>query len=335
MKTLLGENKLRWAVIIASTLLISVFFLPFWQITLIAPQYPEGLNMTIWIDKVTGDLRNINILNHYIGMRKIVPNEFPEFKIFGPVFIGLIVTGYLAALVNKKIILRSWVILLFGLAIAAGYDFYRWEYDFGHNLDPDAAIKAEGMTYQPPLIGVKYLLNIEAWSLPGLSGYAVLLATGLSALAMFFDLRDRKTAKKMLATAALSSLLFLQACTATKPSPIDYGKDQCASCKMSITDSRFAAEAVTQKGKTYKFDSIECMHDFKKSANDPKLSLYVTDSANQGRLIRAEKAYFVKASQIHAPMGEPVLAAETLESIQKIKTDTGAPAILEWKDVHP
>ena len=66
-----------------------------------------------------------------------------------------------------ELLLLVWIILFVLFAIAGLVDFYLWGYDYGHNLSDDAAIKVPGMTYQPPLIGTKQLLNITASSWPG------------------------------------------------------------------------------------------------------------------------------------------------------------------------
>jgi hypothetical protein len=74
-------------------------------------------------------------------------------------------------------------------------DFWRWEYDYGHNLDFEhAIIKVPGMTYQPPLIGSKQLLNFTASSWPSLGGIAVGMAFLLGAVALWLTLRARRTA---------------------------------------------------------------------------------------------------------------------------------------------
>ena len=72
------KRSSRLAVAGASLLLLAVYVLPLWRIKLIAPQYPEGLGLQIWVNQITGfkpgDLNNINGLNHYIGMRAIEPD---------------------------------------------------------------------------------------------------------------------------------------------------------------------------------------------------------------------------------------------------------------------
>jgi copper chaperone NosL len=75
-------------------------------------------------------------------------------------------------------------------------DFWRWEYDYGHNLDPNAAIIVPGMAYQPPLIGFKQLLNFGAYSIPDIGGWLFIVSGLLMAAAVFLEFREKKKMKK-------------------------------------------------------------------------------------------------------------------------------------------
>ena len=156
--------------IIGAIALLGTFLSPIWRITLEAPQYPKGVTMYIWINKLSGDepgtLQNINILNHYVGMKMIEPESIPELKYFPMVIIGMSLLGIVFGLINNKKLWISWGILLLILGALGIYDFYLWEYDYGHNLSDEAPIKVPGQAYQPPLIGSKMLLNFNAISYP-------------------------------------------------------------------------------------------------------------------------------------------------------------------------
>ena len=145
--------------------------------------------MQIWISKLTGDLQTINILNHYIGMSPIDENSFKELQIFPLVFGGLAVFGLIVTVFSKRILLYSWTLALIVFSCVALYDFWAWEYKFGHELNPDAAIKMEDMVYQPPLIGEKAFLNIVATSYPDIAGLGMMAAVALSISASVFCLR--------------------------------------------------------------------------------------------------------------------------------------------------
>jgi copper chaperone NosL len=189
------NSKSKLILIIASLILILTFFFPLWSIDLEAPQYPEGIGLKIWINQITGlkpnDLNNINGLNHYIGMKEIVPDAIPELKIMPYIIIFLILFGLVTALVGKRFFIYTWIALFFILAAIGLYDFYMWEYDYGHNLNPHAAIKIPGMAYQPPLIGSKMLLNFNAISLPDISFFILVLVVGLAILALAIDRRTK------------------------------------------------------------------------------------------------------------------------------------------------
>ncbi len=171
-------------------MLIGVYFLPIWEIVLDAPQYPESLQMSIHINRISGDLQTINGLNHYIGMKVIEPESILELKLMPYILALLILFGIVVAMTGKKSLLCAWFALLIITAIAGAIDFYIWEYDYGHNLDPNAIIKVPGMNYQPPLIGTKQLLNFYAQSWPDIGAY---LAFAAGALALFVILRERKS----------------------------------------------------------------------------------------------------------------------------------------------
>jgi copper chaperone NosL len=166
----------RILVAVASVLMIVAFFVPFWQIQMWAPQYPEWLHMKIWLHKITGDIDIINGLNHYIGMKYIKVEMFPEFKVMPYILAGMIGFGLITAIIGKKSFVWTFFIILALAGVAGLVDLYLWGYDYGHNLDPSAAIKVPGMSYQPPLIGSKELLNFIAFSAPDTGGYILAVA---------------------------------------------------------------------------------------------------------------------------------------------------------------
>lgn len=178
---------------IAVLFLASLFLFPIWRITLIAPQYPDGVTMQIHINKIGGDspgtLQNINILNHYVGMKYIEPESIPELKYFPWVITALILLGVIAIGINKPAFYYGWGIIMILVAIAGIYDFYLWEYDYGHNLSANAPIKIPGASFQPPLIGKKDIINFTALSYPSLGG---ILAGASILLALFAGRLSKK-----------------------------------------------------------------------------------------------------------------------------------------------
>lgn len=173
------NNISRIIIALSAVALLSAYFTPLWQILMWAPQYPEGLGMKIWINNLSGSVKLISALNHYIGMRTIEVSMFPEFS-YMIYIVGLIIAiGVVAVVINKRWILFTFFISLCTAGCGALVDFYLWGYDYGHNLNPDAPIKVPGLSYQPPLWGTKQLLNFTTFSGPDTGGWIFIVATGV------------------------------------------------------------------------------------------------------------------------------------------------------------
>ena len=181
----------------AITMLLVIMF-PIWKITLIAPQYPKGLHMYIWVNKIGGSepnvLQNINILNHYIGMKPIKPESIPELQYMQYIIIGISGLAFAMALFNKWKLNLAWLILVAIMGALAIYDFYLWEWDYGHNLNLNAPIRIEGMFYQPPLIGKKVILNFIAISCPMLGALFLFISFISAFLAIYFGIKKKSDA---------------------------------------------------------------------------------------------------------------------------------------------
>lgn len=115
-------------------------------------------------------------------------------------------------------------------------------------------------------------------------------------------------------------ILLFCSCTA-KISPIEYGVDNCDFCKMGIVDNKHASQVVTDKGKNYKFDAIECMLSYKaenEQNQGPYLHVLVSDLVNPGNLIPAEEAVFIISKNIPSPMGAFLSATKTNQEAKKL-----------------
>ncbi|AMO21297.1 hypothetical protein [Flavobacterium columnare] len=174
--------------IIVSGLFMGSVFFPLWQIQLDAPQYPEGLVLRLYADKIGGDVDIINGLNHYIGMATLHTENFFEFTILTSIIVGFGLVSLLLLFLDKKKYVGSFLVLFFLFVILSAIDFYRWNYEYGHNLDPNAAIKVLGMSYQPPLVGYKQLLNFGAYSIPDKGGWMLITA----GIILFFIMINEK-----------------------------------------------------------------------------------------------------------------------------------------------
>ncbi|MCF6308341.1 MAG: hypothetical protein L3J09_10330 [Flavobacteriaceae bacterium] len=193
-------KKSRLLMIIGVLLPLGLFIYPLWNITLEAPQYPIPLGMDIHINKFADmnefDIKNINLMNHYVGMQYI-PETIPEFKIFPIVIITMTIFGLLVAFFANYKWFLAWFILMSLLGIAGMYDFYLWEYDYGHNLDPKAIMKFTNpdgtvMGFQPPLFGTKHILNFIAHSYPRLGAYFLASGMFLTFIAFFVGKNEMK-----------------------------------------------------------------------------------------------------------------------------------------------
>lgn len=129
----------------------------------------------------------------------------------------------------------------------------------------------------------------------------------------------------------LMSVLLLTACQ-SGPEPIAYGTENCYHCKMTISDNRYGAEMVTQKGKVYKFDSIECMAQYlnENEARASSKTLLVTDYKNPGQFIEVNKAAFLQSEQMPSPMGMYLTAFSDNETASQFAAEK-AGKLLTWE----
>lgn len=333
----------RIIVAIASLSLISTFFLPVWFIFLIAPQYPEGLTMNIWLNKITGQVDIINGLNHYIGMKHIKVEMFPEFNYLVYVVGFYILLGLIIAVTGNRKFLFAYLVLTVIGGIAAMYDFYQWGYDYGHNLDPKAAIQIPGLSYQPPLIGHKTLLNFDAYSYPDTGGWVII---GVSAVFFmvwgyeYWKMRKKKTSpvrrsRKVTAAVAAFFILSLSSCKA-QPEPIAYGKDNCAECKMTIMDPKFGGEIITKKGRIFKFDDAHCLVNYIKNGKVKEADIAKTLFINyeQGNeFLDVKSLFFVVSPQLKSPMNSNAASFSTRALADKKANETNG-IVMTWDQLQ-
>ncbi|GJM30666.1 MAG: hypothetical protein DHS20C17_33010 [Cyclobacteriaceae bacterium] len=330
------KKKVDIPFLVASLLLLVLFFVPLWRITLEAPQYPEGISMYIWINKITGDseftLQNINILNHYVGMKYIEPDSIPELKYF-PIIIAIMVAlGVLAAFSSSKLLKRSWVITLILLAVLGIYDFYLWEYDYGHNLSETAPIKVPGMAYQPPLFGSKMLLNFRAESYPHWGGGVIFLSMAIGVISQWIFKRKTQVKGMVSATTLLLMTILLSACS-NKPQALNYEEDSCHSCKMLLIDQRFGSEWISDKGKVYKFDAVECLLDHLSNDLTQTGSIWVTPFNVPKTLVPVESSYFLVSKELPSPMGMYLTAYDSYIAAQDHQNEYGGD-VYNWAQLQ-
>lgn len=329
----------RILVAFASGALIAVYFLPAWRIDLFAPQYPEGLSMYIWINKLSGDVDIINGLNHYIGMKHISAEMFPEFR-FMPLVVGFfMLLGMIAAISGKGKALFTYVILSIIGAAFVPYDLYRWGYKYGHDLDPHAAIQVPGLSYQPPVFGHKRLLNFDAYSFPDIAGWIVFGAGLLVTCVWLWEWWMNKKSKKRISPAVVTIvsaflLISISSCKA-QPQPFTVGKDDCHVCKMGIADLKFGGEILTKKGKVYKFDDVGCMMNFLNSGtlDDKEISQkLIIDYNKPNTFLSAEKTYFLASENLKSPMRSNIAGFVSKDEAQKAQSEKKG-EIVTWNEL--
>lgn len=337
------SNTSRLIIAIGSLALIIVYFLPFWAIYLIAPQYPEGLSMQIWLYQITGQVEIINGLNHYIGMKHIKSEMFPEFKFLPYVFGVYILLGLSVAATGSRKFLIAYLSLLVAGAVAALVDFYMWGYDYGHNLDPAAAIQVPGLSYQPPLIGHKKLLNFDAYSYPDTGGWIVIGVVALFFIVLFIEWRKnfRKnqtkiTRRNIYHSAGVAAVLLFSGCT-PKSEPIVVGKDACVECKMTIADGRFGGEIVTTRGKVYKFDDVHCVAAFLKNRGVELSDIHQTLFVNYlkpNEFVSVKDAEFVLSSKLKSPMNGNAAAFPNKAAAEKQSSAIEGSRVTNWATLY-
>lgn len=318
----------RLLLALVSIALIGCYYLPLWEIDLMAPQYPEGLTIYIWHNDIKGNIDIINGLNHYIGMKHIKVEMFPEFEYLKYIIAAFIAFGLFVSIIGTRLWLKIFCVVVLLGGIIALADFYRWGYDYGHNLDPKAPIQVPGMSYQPPIIGAKDLLNFRAISLPASGGW-ILVAVGLVAFtALFFEWFKNRKVKKALAL-IIPGILFLGSCSNSKPQ-FYFGKENCEYCKMTLMDNKFGVALESDKGRVYKFDDFICMKSYMAEEKPSVSKTFVVLFDKPGEVENGNDAVYGKLPQvIKSPMGSGVGFFSSNESFEKLFGKVGTTGKLQ------
>jgi len=177
--------------VVAALLLLVSIFLPYWKMTLLAPQYPGGLHITAYVNELTGDVAEIDGLNHYIGMRPL--NEAAKLERSVSIF----AIGALALLVVAAIFVHTkWVVLLVLPAILMPVvfllDLQYWLRDFGMNLDETAALSSAIDPFVPKVLGSGMIAQFETVAKPGLGLWLAIAASILCIAGLYFHRKAYK-----------------------------------------------------------------------------------------------------------------------------------------------
>jgi copper chaperone NosL len=327
----------RVLLVLAGIILFGALFFPIWQMELSAPQYPEGLTLYLHANKLAGDVESINGLNHYIGMKTLHTEDFIEFTVLPYIIIFFGILTLASAIIGKKKWAITTLILFVIFGIISLIDFYRWNYNYGHDLSPTAAIKVPGMAYQPPLIGYKQLLNFGVYSIPALGGIIMLTSGLLMAIVViieykFYKLFYKKRAATVVVMAGMMS--FLSCNNTNVPAQIKVNEDICAFCKMTIVDLKFAPQFVTAKGKHYVFDDMNCMIKYAKENVNLNISkMFVPNYLNGTEYLEAQTAFYIEGGDVKSPMNANIAAFKTAAEAEQYAGQLNA-RVIPWKDIN-
>ena len=193
--------RLRVVVVVASVLLVGALFQPLWDITLYSNQYPDGLDVLVrpsgfQAGQGGADLVEINTLNNYIGMKALDQADIPELKWIGVALFGFVLLTFRAAVFGRIGNVVDLFVLFACFGGASFWMFYARLYQYGHNLDPRAAVKVPPFT--PPLFGTRQLANFTVESYPGMAAYLLAVFGAVLVVAILLAWRGAMTARKTL-----------------------------------------------------------------------------------------------------------------------------------------
>ncbi|MEZ5175429.1 MAG: cytochrome C [Acidimicrobiia bacterium] len=198
----LGEQAARyrlpkWMFTAAALLLMVSLLLPYWVLNLKAPQFPDGLQVRAYVNRLEGDVVELEGLNHYVGLK-----SFEDAAVFERSVAIMAVIVFAGLLVAALLIHSRWVLLLvlpgllFPIVFLADLQFWLW--NFGNNLDPRAPLAAAVGEFTPPVFGSAEIAQFDTLALPGLGLILAMIASVLIGVGLWFH---RKAFKPLIDSA--------------------------------------------------------------------------------------------------------------------------------------
>lgn len=176
---------------VAAILLVISILQPYWQLTLHAPQYPQGLTVVAYVNHLEGDVKEIDGLNHYIGMRPL--NEAATFErtisIYGIVVLALLIVAAVY-IHNRWAALLALPALLMPVIFLA--DLQYWLANFGQNLDPTAPLSSSIKPFVPPVLGEGKIAQFSTVAEPGTGLWLAAAASLVILVGLWFHRRAYK-----------------------------------------------------------------------------------------------------------------------------------------------
>jgi hypothetical protein len=174
--------------LVARILLLVSMFVPFWHMELVAPQYPDNLKLTAYVNQLAGDVAEIDSLNHYIGMRPLNEAAQIERTVGVYILIAFVIMLELASWIHSR-----WAVLLVIGAILFPavflIDLYLWMSHFGQNLDPTAPLSNSVEPFTPPVLGTGMVGQFKTVAYPGLGLILSTIASFVIIAALYFHRR--------------------------------------------------------------------------------------------------------------------------------------------------
>ncbi len=183
------DDKTRWLLLMLLVPLALAVIAPIWQMRFEAPQYPQGLELVIFPYTVTGDVQEVNTLNHYIGMAKIDRAALSDLD-FLPFALGVMMLLLLRVVALGDV--RSLLDLVALYSYFGMFAFARFAYTlyvFGHNLDPKAAFQVAPFT--PTVLGTGVVANFTITSLPARGSFYLAAVGALLLVTLLMNMRGR------------------------------------------------------------------------------------------------------------------------------------------------
>lgn len=177
--------------LMARVLILVSLFLPYWHMELVAPQYPDNLHLTAHVNALSGDVAEIDGLNHYIGMRSLHEAAQIERRVGVYVLILLVVLLEVAAWIHNRwaALLALPAVLFPGVFLL---DLHLWMSHFGQDLDPDAPLSSSIDPFVPPILGTGVVGQFKTVATPGAGLIMATIASVVIALALYFHRRAYK-----------------------------------------------------------------------------------------------------------------------------------------------
>lgn len=188
--------SLLWLVSVALLLISTVF--PYWGLVLSAPQYPGGLRMRVFVNYMTGDedprldeVREIDGLNHYIGMKSLYEAARFERSIAAPAVIAMAVLLVVAAVLRRR---WTWLLTIPALVFPFVYlaDLAFWMNHYGQNLDPSAPLSSAIKPFTPPILGEGVIGQFKTVSYVDTGWIVAVIGSGCILLGIIITLINRR-----------------------------------------------------------------------------------------------------------------------------------------------